>query len=447
MRSATTPPELEAAKDGERDLIVARAAHRVGGYRWVICGLLFAATAINYIDRQMIGVLKPVLQGDFAWTESQYADVVFWFQAAYALGYIGMGRFIDFAGARFGYAIAFTAWTLAHAAHGVAHGVVQFAMARFALGIGESGNFPAGLKAVAEWFPQRERAFAIGIFNAGANVGAIVTPLVVPALALAYGWRAAFIITGLVSLLWLIAWLLIYRKPESHRRVHAEELALIQSDPVQQGGARVPWRRLFGVRGVWAYAIPKFLTDPIWWMFLFWLPDFLGRRYGLDLKSFGPPLVAIYVLSDVGSVLGGWASSHMMRAGLTANRARKLAMLGCAIAVLPIMAVQYIDSLWAAVLLIGLATAAHQGFSANLLSLPADLFPQSAVGSVVGIGGTAGAIGGMLIAKFVGYVLDTTGSYAIIFAIAGCAYFIALAALHLFSPQLARVPFAASDGS
>jgi ACS family hexuronate transporter-like MFS transporter len=437
------------------DLIVARAASRAGRYRWVICGLLFAATAINYVDRQMIGVLKPVLQGDFGWTESQYADVVFWFQAAYALGYIGMGRFIDFAGARFGYAIAFTLWTLAHAAHGLAHGVVQFAVARFALGIGESGNFPAGLKAVAEWFPQRERAFAIGIFNAGANIGAIVTPLVVPALALAYGWRAAFIITGLVSLLWLIAWLLVYRRPESHARVRAEELALIQSDPVEQVrgqsedkyGARVPWRRLFGVRGVWAYAIPKFLTDPVWWMFLFWLPDFLGRRYGLDLKSFGPPLVAIYVLSDVGSVLGGWASSRMMRAGLTANRARKLAMLGCAIAVLPIMAVQYIDTLWTAVLLIGLAAAAHQGFSANLLSLPADLFPRSAVGSVVGIGGTAGAIGGMLIAKFVGYVLDTTGSYASIFAIAGCAYFIALAALHLLSPQLARVPLAASDGS
>jgi ACS family hexuronate transporter-like MFS transporter len=445
MRSAPTPPPAESPGAAERDVIVARAATRVRGYRWVICGLLFAATAINYVDRQMIGVLKPVLQGDFGWTESQYADVVFWFQAAYALGYIGMGRFLDFAGARFGYALAFTVWTLAHAAHGLAHSVLQFAMARFALGIGESGNFPAGLKAVAEWFPQRERAFAIGVFNAGANIGAIVTPLLVPALALAYGWRAAFIITGLFSLVWLIAWLLVYRRPEAHPRVHADELALIQSDRAPSDGARVPWRRLFGVRGVWAYAVPKFLTDPIWWMFLFWLPDFLGRRYGLDLKSFGPPLVAIYVLSDVGSVLGGWASSRMMRAGLTANRARKLAMLGCAIAVLPIMAVQYIDTLWTAVLLIGLAAAAHQGFSANLLSLPADLFPQSAVGSVVGIGGTAGAIGGMLIAKFVGYVLDATGSYALIFATASGAYLVALAALHLLSPRLARVQFTGSD--
>jgi ACS family hexuronate transporter-like MFS transporter len=447
MRSTATSRESGAGGNGEREAIVAGAATRVRGYRWVICGLLFAATAINYIDRQMIGVLKPVLQGDFGWTESQYADVVFWFQAAYAIGYIGMGRFIDLAGARLGYAIAFAFWTLAHAAHGLAHGVVQFAMTRFALGIGESGNFPAGLKAVAEWFPQRERAFAIGIFNAGANVGAIVTPLLVPALTLAYGWRAAFIITGLFSLVWLVAWLLIYRKPELHPRVQAQELALIQSDPVPPSGARVPWRRLFVVRGVWAYALPKFLTDPIWWMFLFWLPDFLGRRYGLDLKSFGPPLVAIYVLSDLGSVLGGWASSRMIRAGLTANRARKLTMLGCAIAVLPIITVQYIDSLWTAVLLIGLATAAHQGFSANLLSLPSDLFPQSAVGSVVGIGGTAGAIGGMMIAKFVGYVLDATGSYALIFATAGCAYFIALAALHVLSPRLQRVQFAAPDRS
>ena len=447
MRSAATSQEPASTGEGERDLIVAGAVGRARGYRWVICGLLFAATSVNYIDRQMIGVLKPVLQADFGWTESQYADVVFWFQAAYALGYIAMGRFIDFAGARFGYAIAFTFWTLAHAAHGLAHGVIQFAMARFALGIGESGNFPAGLKAVAEWFPQRERAFAIGIFNAGANVGAIITPLLVPALTLAYGWRAAFIITGLLSLVWLIAWLVVYRRPEKHPRVQAQELALIQSDPPPPHGAQLPWRRLFLVRGVWAYAVPKFLTDPIWWMFLFWLPDFLGRRYGLDLKSFGPPLVAIYVLSDLGSVLGGWASSRMIRAGLTPNRARKLAMLGCAIAVLPIMAVQYIDTLWTAVLLIGLAAAAHQGFSANLLSLPSDLFPQAAVGSVVGIGGTAGAIGGMLIAKFVGYVLDTTNSYAAIFATAGCAYLVALAALHLLSPRLTPIQPPATDRS
>ena len=422
----------------ERDTIVAGATRRARGYRWVICGLLFAATAINYVDRQMIGVLKPVLQTDLGWSEAHYADIVFWFQAAYAIGFIGMGRFIDAIGARLGYAVAFTVWTLAHVGHGLVHSITQFAMMRFALGIGESGNFPAGLKAVAEWFPQRERSLAIGIFNAGANVGAIVTPLLVPALTLAYGWRVAFIATGALSVVWLIAWLLIYRTPDRHPRVSPQELALIRSDPAPVT-RQLPWRRLFLVRETWAYAIPKFLTDPIWWMFLFWLPDFLGRRYGLDLKTFGPPLVAIYLLSDIGSVIGGWVSSRLIQAGLTPNRARKLTMFGCAFAVLPIVTVQYVDTLWLAVLLIGIATAGHQAFSANLLTLPSDLFPRTAVGSVVGIGGTAGAIGGMLIAKFTGYVLGATGSYGLIFAVAGGAYFAALAALHLCSPRLAPV--------
>ncbi|MBB4860806.1 ACS family hexuronate transporter-like MFS transporter [Novosphingobium chloroacetimidivorans] len=418
--------------------IVEGAAKRARGYRWVICGLLFAATAINYIDRQMIGVLKPVLQVDLGWSEAQYADIVFWFQAAYAIGFIGMGRFIDVIGARLGYAVAFTIWTLAHVGHGLVHSVTQFTLMRFALGVGESGNFPAGLKAVADWFPQRERAFAIGLFNAGANVGAILTPLLVPALTLAYGWRFAFIATGAFSVVWLIAWLAIYRTPEKHPRVSPEELALIRSDPVVKV-QQLPWRRLFLVRETWAYAVPKFLTDPIWWMFLFWLPDFLGRRYGLDLKTFGPPLVVIYILSDFGSVIGGWTSSRLIRAGLTPNRARKFTMLGCAFIVLPIVSVQYIDSLWLAVLLIGLATAGHQAFSANLLTLPSDIFQRGAIGSVVGIGGTAGAIGGMLIAKFVGHVLEATGSYALIFGVAGGAYFVALGALHLLSPRLAPV--------
>ena len=418
------------------DAIIASAEGRAGRYRWVICGLLFAATAINYIDRQMIGVLKPLLQADLGWTESDYANIVFWFQCAYALGFLVIGRFMDAVGARLGYAAAFTFWTLAHAAHGLVGGVAQFIAVRFALGIGEAGNFPAGLKVVAEWFPQRERAFAVGLFNAGANVGAIVTPLLVPAIALTYGWRAAFIVTGLASLVWVVLWLLVYRRPEEHKRVSPGELAYIRSDPVQPAG-RLPWRRLFAVRQTWAYAIPKFCTDPIWWMFLFWLPDFLGKRYGLDLKGFGPPLVAIYLMSDIGSVIGGWASSRLIGRGWSVNAARKLTLLGCALAVLPVMTVQSIDNLWLAVFLIGLATAGHQAFSANLLTLPSDLFPRAAVGSVVGIGGTAGAVGGMLIAQFVGYVLEATGSYALIFAVAGCAYLVALAALHLISPRLA----------
>ncbi|MGP7797076.1 MFS transporter [Sphingomonas sp. CLY1604] len=417
---------------------------RTGRYRWTICALLFAATAINYVDRQMIGVLKPLLQQDLGWTEGQYADIVFWFQAAYAIGFLAIGRMIDTVGARWGYAIAFSFWTLAHMAHGLVHGVVQFAVARFALGLGEAGNFPAGLKAVAEWFPQRERALAVGLFNAGANVGAIVTPLLVPAIALAWGWRTAFVATGAFSIVWLVAWLALYRRPAEHPRVSVAELALIRSDPVRAGPA-IPWLRLFAVRETWAYAVPKFLTDPIWWMFLFWLPDFLGKRYGLDLKSFGPPLVVIYLMSDAGSVIGGWASSRLIRRGWSVNAARKTTMLGCALAVLPIVTVQHIDDLWLAVAVIGLATAGHQAFSANLLTLPSDLFARNAVASVVGIGGTAGAIGGMLIAKFVGHVLDVSGSYGPVFAVAGCAYLLALAALHIVSPRLAPVRVALEE--
>jgi ACS family hexuronate transporter-like MFS transporter len=411
---------------------------RAGAYRWTICALLFAATAINYVDRQMIGVLKPTMQAELGWHESQYADIVFWFQLAYAVGYLAMGRFIDLAGARLGYAISFTLWTVAHMAHGLVRGATQFMLVRFALGLGESGNFPAGLKAVAEWFPQRERALAVGIFNAGANVGAVLTPLIVPAITLAYGWRIAFIATGALSLVWLVAWVTIYRRPSEHRRVGAAELAVIEGDAIPAGG-RIAWRELFRLKETWALAIAKFLTDPIWWMYLFWLPDFLGKRYGLNLATFGPPLVVIYLMSDTGSVLGGWASSRLLKRGATPNRARKTVMLVCALAVTPILFVQWVDRLWPAVLLIGIATAAHQAFSANLLTLPSDLFPRHAVGSVVGIAGTAGALGGMAMAKYAGFVLEAAGSYAPIFAVAGSAYAVALLALHLLSPRLAPV--------
>lgn len=417
-----------------------RAGPPVGAYRWVICGLLFAATAINYIDRQMIGVLKPTMQAELGWHETQYADIVFWFQCAYAIGYLALGRFVDAAGARLGYAITFTFWTLAHMAHGLVQGITQFALARFALGIGESGNFPAGLKAVTEWFPQRERALAVGIFNAGANVGAVLTPLIVPAITLAYGWRMAFIATGGLSLVWLVAWLAIYRQPSRHPNISPEELALVSEETAPVAGERrTSWRQLLGLRETWALVIAKFLTDPIWWMYLFWLPDFLGKRYGLNLTSFGPPLVVIYLMSDGGSVLGGWASSRLLKRGASANRARKLVMLVCAIAVTPILFVQFVDQLWPAVLLIGIATAAHQAFSANLLTLPSDLFPRRAVGSVIGIAGAAGALGGMAMAKYAGFVLDALGSYAPIFAVAGSAYLVALAALHVLSPRLAPV--------
>ena len=408
----------------------------IGRYRWVICSLIFAATVINYIDRQMIGVLKPTLQQEFGWSETTYGDIVFWFQAAYAIGFVVFGRVVDKLGARLGYAVAMTIWTLAHIAHGAARSALTFNVMRFCLGIGESGNFPSGLKAVAEWFPKRERALAIGIFNAGSNIGAIITPLLVPAITLAMGWPAAFYLTGLFSLAWLPAWWLLYRRPQEHHRVGPAELAHIQSD-AEVPSAATPWRRLLFVRETWAFALGKFLIDPIWWMFLFWLPDFLVRRHGLDLKSFGPPLIVIYLMSDTGSVAGGWLSSALMKRGMGVNRARKLAMLACALLVTPIMFAADVDSLWLAVVIVGLATAAHQGFSANLYAIPSDVFPGPAVGSVSGIGGAVGAIGGMAMAKYAGWVLDSIGSYTPIFIVAGCAYLLALLAVHLLSPRLA----------
>jgi ACS family hexuronate transporter-like MFS transporter len=407
----------------------------VGRVRWVIVGLLFAATAINYVDRQMIGLLKPTLQSEFRWNETTYADIVFWFQLAYALGYTVFGNVVDRVGARLGYAAAFLIWTAAHMLHALAHSVFGFAAVRFLLGVGESGNFPSGLKAVTEWFPKKERALATGIFNAGSNVGAIITPLIVPALTLAYTWRGAFVITGAVSLLWLVAWVGLYRRPRQSKQVSEAELAYIESDPADPP-AHVPWGRLLGQRETWAFAIGKFLTDPVWWMFLFWLPDFLVKRHGLDLKTFGPPLVVIYVVSDLGSIFGGWMSSRLIHRGWTINSARKTTMLLCAVAVTPIFFAQYVDSLWGAVAIISLATAAHQAWSANIYTLPSDMFPRKAVGSVIGIGGTAGAIGGMVFSLYIGQVLERLGTYSLIFYVAGSVYLIALAIMHLLTPRM-----------
>ncbi len=415
---------------------MAREAGFGPGRRWLICGLLFAATAINYIDRQIVGVLKPLLAHQYAWSETDYATIVFWFQAAYAIGYLGFGRLIDKIGARLGYAAAVTLWTLAHMAHAFVSGFSGFVVARFALGLGESGNFPAGLKAVAEWFPKQERAFATGLFNAGANVGAIITPILVPAVTLTLGWRAAFLVTGLLTLAWLAAWLTLYRSPRQDTKVSAEELAFIERDPPDPVET-TPWLSLLKVKETWAYAAGKFLIDPIWWMFLFWLPDFFAKRHHLDLKSFGPPLVVVYVLSDLGSIAGGWLSSRLIKSGRSVNVARKLSMLVSAICVLPIFMAAYVDNLWTATCLVGLAAAAHQAFSCNLYTLPADVFPRRAVASVVGIGGTAGAIGGMLMAEYAGFILDRVGNYTPIFAVAGSVYLIALLVIHLISPRYA----------
>jgi ACS family hexuronate transporter-like MFS transporter len=404
------------------------------GFRWTVVGLLFAATVINYVDRQMIGILKPTLSADLGWTETDFSNVIFFFSLAYAIGYVGFGRVIDRVGTRIGYTIAFIIWQAAHIAHGAAGSVTQFAFARFALGIGESGNFPAGVKAVTEWFPKRERAFAIGLFNAGANVGAIVTPLAIPWLTAAYGWRTTFVVTGLVALLWLVAWMGLYRRPREQARLSPGELAWIEQDPADPI-TPIPWRTLMRTRETWAYALGRFFIDPIWWFFLFWLPGYLGERYGLDLLSFGPPLVAIYLLSDLGSIAGGWMSSRLIAAGRSVHFARKATMLLCAVAVLPVFFAQSIDNLWLAVLIIGIATAAHQAFSCNLYTLPSDLFPRAAVGSVIGIGGTVGAIGGMIMAKYAGFVLDHFQSYAPIFAVASTAYLVAVLVIHLLTPR------------
>lgn len=405
-----------------------------GRVRWIICALICSAVMLSYVDRLVLSVLKPTLQAEYGWTETGYADVAFWFQAAYGIGFLLFGRLIDRVGAKVGYILAMGVWTLGHFAQTLVTSTAGFAIARLPLALGESGTFPAALAAASEWFPKRERALAIGIFNAGANVGAIVTPLIVPAITLAMGWRAAFWITGLFNLIWLAAWITYYRRPREHRATTAEEVAYIESDPpIEQ--RPVPYRRLFRLRQTWAYIAGRFLIDPVWWMFIFWLPDFLSRQYGVDLKGYGPPLIAIYVLADVGSILGGYASSRMLARGFSTNRARKLAMLGCALVAVPVAFAPQAPSLWIAVGLIGIACAGHQGFSSNLFAMPADLFPRWGQGSIVGLGGFAGAAGGMLMAKYAGWVLQTVGSYTPIFAFCGVAYLLALGVYHLINPD------------
>ena len=410
-------------------------ANSGGRVRWGICALLFFATTINYIDRQMISVLKPTLQAEYGWSETDYGNIVSAFQFAYAVGYIFFGRLMDKLGARFGYSLAAVIWGLAAMGTAAASSLGQFIVARAVLGLGESGNFPAGVKAVTEWFPKKERAFAIGIFNAGANIGAILTPLIAPVLVIWFGWRAAFLVTGAIVFVWLAFWWTLYRTPRQKPGLSQEELAHIESDPADAPGD-VKWLPLIRHRQTWAYALGKFIIDPIWWFFLFWLPSFFATEHGLDLKTFGPPLAAIYIISDVGSVGGGWLSSRLLKRGWSVNAARKTAMLVCALCVPPVMLAPNIDNVWSAVLLIGLATAAHQGFSANLYTLPSDLFPRKAVGAIIGIGGTLGAVGGILMAQYAGRMLDATGSYMPMFVLGGSAYLIALLVIHLLVPRM-----------
>jgi ACS family hexuronate transporter-like MFS transporter len=420
---------------------------RPGRYRWRICALLLAATTINYIDRQVLGVLAPDLQRLFSWSEIEYGYIVTAFQAAYAIGLVSAGAVIDKLGTRIGYAIAIAIWSIAAMSHALAATVIGFAIARFALGLGEAGNFPAAIKTVAEWFPRRERAFATGIFNSGSNDGAIVAPLSVPIIAVTWGWQAAFLATGVLSAAWLATWLITYRPPEQHPKLTATELALIRSDP-HEPVVRVPWAQLLRHRQTWAFVMAKFMTDPIWWFFLFWLPKYLNSEYGLTLLGLGAPLVAIYLMADVGSIAGGWIAGRFIKRGWTVNRARKGAMLICALAVVPIVFASQVHSLWVAVALVGLATAGHQGWSANVFTLTSDMFPRHTVASVVGIGGFGGAVGGMLIATFTGFLLETTGSYVPVFLMAGSAYLLALAVVHALAPRLepARIASPTTEG-
>jgi len=398
-----------------------------GWTRWSIVLLLFLAMTLNYLDRQMIAVLKPLLSHEFHWSEADYANIVTAFQAAYAASYFLLGRLVDRFGAKAGFAVAFAIWSIAQIAHGFARSLAGFMGARVLLGLGEGGAYPAGLTAVAQWFPKAERAFATGVFNAGVLVGAIVTPLIVPPLVLSLGWRAAFVLTGIASFIWLLGWLFAYRTP---RIAVPEEYS---------SKVRFHWSEILRRREAWAYGIAKFIIDPIFWMFLFWLPDFFAKRYGLDLKSFGPPLVLIYVLADLGSFAGGWLSSHLIKRGLSTNDARKTAMLVCALLATPVVVAAQAQTLWIAAGIVGLAAAAHQAFSVNLFTFPSDVFPPRAAGSVIGFGGMLGAIGGMLIAQFTGWVLGTFHTYGPLFALAASAYLVALLVIHLLSPRMDAV--------
>jgi ACS family hexuronate transporter-like MFS transporter len=407
-----------------------------GNVRWIICALLFFATTINYIDRQIIGILKPTLEQELGWSEIDYANIVFWFQAAYGLGLLACGPVIDRLGTRAGYAAAIGLWSGAAMLHAFMRTPFGFSGARFLLGLGEAANFPAAIKTVAEWFPKQERALAAGILNAGANVGAIATPIVVPILTIYFGWEAAFLVTGMLGFIWLAAWLVFYRPLAAHRKVTEAERAYIEADAASEPQVKVPWRRLFAQRPTWAFSIAKFLTDPVWYLFLFWLPDFLSKQYQLDLKTFGPPLIAVYLLADVGSIGGGWFSSALIKRGYSVNAARKIALLACAVCVIPILFASGMSNLVGAVAILGLAAAAHQGWSSNLYAIVSDTVPRGSVASVTGIGGAAGAIGGMIMAQYVGHALESFGSYWPVFLWASSAYLVALAILHLLLPRI-----------
>lgn len=407
--------------------------------RWTICAMLFAATSINYMDRQVISILKPTLEHSIGMTEVGYSYIVDAFTIAYALGLLAAGRFVDKVGTRIGYMVIMAVWSLSAMGHALAGTTFEFGIARFSLGLGESGNFPAALKTTAEWFPQSERSLATGIFNCGANVGAILAPLIVPWVTIRYGWHAAFLVTGMFSTMWIIVWYIKYRKPADHPTLSGAELRYIYQEAAEKMGPSTPWLKLLCHRQTWAFATGKFLTDPIWWFFLFWLPSYFSSRFNLDLSHLGLPIIIIYNASAVGSIAGGWLPTPFRRLGLSPTKARLGAMLLCACLVTPIFTVTYLQSEWTAIALLSLAAAAHQGWSANLLTTPSDMFPRTAVGSVAGIGGMAGSVGLFLLSTYAGHILQLTHNYASLFAIAASAYLLALLLIVLLAPGLKRV--------
>jgi ACS family hexuronate transporter-like MFS transporter len=403
--------------------------------RWTVCALLFFATTICYVDRQVLSMLAKTLETKIGWDSIQYGYITGTFQAAYAIGLLGGGRLIDRLGTGKGFALAITVWSFAAISHAAAVSAFTFGVARAMLGLGEAANFPVCIKTVAEWFPKKERALATGLFNAGANVGTAVAALVVPWLAVSLGWQSAFITTGSLGFLWLAFWFFMYAKPEEHSRVSSQELALIQSDPPDKAKS-IPWVRLVSKNETWAFAFGKLLTDPIWWFYLFWFPKYLQETFGLSLPQIVAPTLVVYLVADVGSIAGGWFSGGLIKRGWSVNAARKTAMLTCALAVVPVLYAPYCKSLWVVVGLVGLAAAAHQGWSANLFTTVSDMFPRAAVGSVVGIGGTAGAVGGVLVQIATGYIVQLTHSYLPLFILCGSAYLVALAIVHSLSPKL-----------
>ncbi len=406
--------------------------------RWTVCALLFFATTINYVDRQVLSILAGTLSKEIGWDAAQYGWITAAFQAAYGIGLLGAGRLMDRVGTRKGYALAITVWSVAAMLHAAAVSAFTFGIARSLLGFGEAANFPACIKTVAEWFPKRERALATGLFNSGANIGAVIAPWAVPLLTVHYGWRAAFIATGALGFVWLIFWIATYSRPQEHKHISAQELSYIQSDPPDKE-VSYPWAPLIPKKETWAFAVGKALTDPIWWFYLFWFPLYLQDTFHLTLEQLRLPMILVYCVCSVGSVGGGWLSGYLLDRGWNLNRSRKTAMLVCAMGAVPVIIAPYSNSLWVVVALVGLYTAAHQGWSANLFTITSDMFPRAAVGSVVGIGGTLGAATSVLLQVGTGYIVKFTHSYLPLFILSAAAYPIALLVVQSLAPKLTPV--------